>query len=70
MSENPIQILLIEDHEFTRIGLRMSLESIEGIKLIGEAADGQQGLEMTLELKPDVVLDGRRNACHGRHRSD
>ena len=56
MSENPIRILLIEDHEFTRIGLRMSLESIEGIKLIGEAADGQQGLDMTSELKPDVVL--------------
>lgn len=57
MSEpNSINILLVEDHEFTRIGLKMSLEQIEGMKLIGEAADGQQGLDMTFSLKPDVVL--------------
>jgi len=55
-NEDVISILLVEDHEFTRIGLRMSLEQIAGITLIGEAADGQEGVNKTAQLKPDVVL--------------
>src|SRR6202021_747594 len=54
--EDAITILLVEDHEFTRIGLKMSLEQIEGIFLVGEAADGQEGVDKTAQLKPDVVL--------------
>jgi len=57
MSEqSSISIVLVEDHEFTRIGLKMSLEQLEGLKIIGEAADGKQGVDMTFNLKPDVVL--------------
>jgi NarL family two-component system response regulator LiaR len=55
-NEDAIKILLVEDHEFTRIGLKMSLEQIEGIFLVGEAADGQEGVDKTAQLKPDVVL--------------
>lgn len=55
-TENSVSILLVEDHEFTRIGLKLSLEQIEGLTIVGEASDGQAGLDMTMQLKPDVVL--------------
>jgi DNA-binding NarL/FixJ family response regulator len=55
-SENAITILLIEDHEFTRIGLKMSLEQIDGLKIVGEAPDGEKGVELALSLKPQVIL--------------
>ncbi|HEY9773752.1 MAG TPA: response regulator transcription factor [Planktothrix sp.] len=51
-----LKILLVEDHEFTRIGLKLSLEQLDGLTIVGEAADGQDGLEKTIALKPDVVL--------------
>jgi two-component system, NarL family, response regulator LiaR len=51
-----ISILIVEDHEFTRMGLKLSLEQIAGLKMVGEAADGAEGLKKVLELKPEVVL--------------
>lgn len=55
-SANAITILLVEDHEFTRIGLKMSLEQIDGLKIVGEAADGEKGVALAVTLKPQVVL--------------
>ncbi len=49
-------ILLAEDHEVTRLGLRMFLEGAEKIKVIGEAADGRETIRLVDELKPDLVL--------------
>lgn len=54
MSE--IKILLVEDHEMTRLGLQLVLEKAENIKVIGEAADGKKGVELAKELNPDVIL--------------
>ncbi len=54
MSE--IKVLLVEDHTMTRMGLSLVLSQAEGIKLIGEAEDGQQGVAMAKELLPDVIL--------------
>lgn len=54
--QNSISVLLVEDHEFTRIGLKMSLEQLEGVKIIGEAADGEEGVKKASELKPEVIL--------------
>jgi DNA-binding NarL/FixJ family response regulator len=54
--ENILKILIVEDHEFTRIGLKMSLEQIGGLEIVGEAEDGQEGLDKTAALQPDVVL--------------
>ncbi|CAN5587185.1 response regulator transcription factor [soil metagenome] len=51
-----IKILIVEDHEFTRMGLKLSLEQIAGLKIVGEASDGAEGLKKVLELKPEVVL--------------
>jgi two-component system, NarL family, response regulator LiaR len=55
-SESPVKILIVEDHEFTRIGLKLSLEQIAGLDIVGEAADGEQGINKVQELQPQVVL--------------
>ncbi len=51
-----ISVVIVEDHEITRVGLRLTLEQTPGIRIIGEAADGQQGVEQTIKLQPNVVL--------------
>jgi DNA-binding NarL/FixJ family response regulator len=51
-----VEVLIVEDHEFTRMGLKLSLEQIEGLKIVGEAADGEEGLKKVKELTPRVVL--------------
>src|SRR5699024_3770649 len=44
------------DHEMVRIGISAYLSTQEDIEIIGEADNGQKGLEMALELRPDVIL--------------
>lgn len=51
-----ISVLLAEDHVIVRQGLLKILESNSQIEVVGEAATGREALDMTLELKPDVVL--------------
>lgn len=55
MAEN-IKVLLVEDHMMIRMGTALVIEKTDGITLIGEAEDGQQGVEMAKELLPDVIL--------------
>ncbi len=51
-----LRILLADDHEIVRRGLRALLEKHEGWEVCGEAADGREAVEKTLQLKPDVVI--------------
>ena len=51
-----IRVLLIDDHEMVRKGLIYFLESQEGFTVVGEADDGIEGVRLTSELLPDVVL--------------
>jgi two-component system response regulator NreC len=51
-----IRVLIVDDHEIVRSGLRMMLSAQEGITIVGEAEDGRQALELVEELRPDVVL--------------
>ena len=51
-----IRILLVEDHAMVRAGLRALLERAEDIKIIGEASNGQEAIEMSLALKPDMLV--------------
>jgi two-component system, NarL family, response regulator NreC len=51
-----IRLLLVDDHEVVRTGLRMLLESQPDILIAGEASTGMQALEMVASLKPDVVV--------------
>lgn len=51
-----IRVLLVEDHALVRAGLRALLERAGDIHVLGEAANGQEGVELTKSLKPDVVI--------------
>ena len=53
---NVIQILLIEDQTLMRQGLKTILDLEPGFRVIGEAADGESGVQMALEMRPDAIL--------------
>jgi NarL family two-component system response regulator YdfI len=52
----PIRVLIADDHEVVRDGLRMVLESEEGFEVVAEAADGLEAVELAGEFHPQVVL--------------
>ena len=51
-----INLLLVDDHQVVRTGLRMLLEGQPDMKIIGEAESGLQALEKARELSPDVIV--------------
>ena len=51
-----IKVLIVDDHQVVRQGLRTFLELTEGIQVIGEASDGQEAIELTKQLRPDIIL--------------
>jgi two-component system, NarL family, response regulator NreC len=52
----PIRIMLCDDHAVLRSGLRALLASEPGVEVVGEAADGAEGVERAVALRPDVAL--------------
>lgn len=52
----PIKILIVDDQRLFRQGLRSLLEQEEGLKVVGEAADGQDAFTLTQETNPDIIL--------------
>src|SRR5487761_141223 len=62
----PLKLLVADDHEIVRKGLRAILEAQPDWKVVGEAADGRQTVAMVKDLKPDiVVLDVSMPALNG-----
>ena len=51
-----VHVLLADDHPLTRSGFVAWLESEDGIKLVGQATDGESAWQAILELKPDLAL--------------
>jgi NarL family two-component system response regulator LiaR len=56
MEDRNIKVLLVDDHEMVRIGLAAVLGTEEGIEVVGEASNGQEGIRLAREYRPDVVL--------------
>jgi DNA-binding NarL/FixJ family response regulator len=56
MSMKQIRVLLVEDHFLARVALRSVLAGHQQIRIVGEASDGEQALELFRSLLPDVVI--------------
>jgi two-component system, NarL family, nitrate/nitrite response regulator NarL len=56
MLGRPIRVLVADDHMIVRTGIRHVLEGQAEFEVVGEAASGEEALELTPQLKPDVVL--------------
>jgi two-component system, NarL family, response regulator LiaR len=54
--EKPIRILIIDDHALVRAGIRAFTAPRSELEIIGEAADGIEGVELSSRLNPDVIL--------------
>lgn len=52
----PIRVLIADDHAFFRIGLRGLLRLFPEIEVVGEAASGEEAVQQTAVLQPDVIL--------------
>lgn len=56
MSESKIRLLLADDHAVFRSGLRLLLSEQPDMEVVGEAADGEEAIQKTKELNPDILL--------------
>jgi NarL family two-component system response regulator LiaR len=54
--DNPIRILIVDDHKIVRKGLRALLSTENDIKVMGEASDGVDAIARAAALRPDVIL--------------
>ncbi|MCS4488589.1 response regulator transcription factor [Streptococcus sp. SQ9-PEA] len=51
-----IKVILVDDHEMVRLGLKSFLDLQEDVEVIGEASNGQEGIHLALKKRPDVVV--------------
>ncbi|HEY1013721.1 MAG TPA: response regulator transcription factor [Herpetosiphonaceae bacterium] len=56
MSQEPIRVVLVDDHVVVRTGLRAFLDTQPDMEIVGEADSGEQGVEIASATLPDVVL--------------
>jgi DNA-binding NarL/FixJ family response regulator len=53
---NPIRLMLVDDHDIVRTGLKSFLETQEGMQVVAEASSGEQAIKKAQELQPDVIV--------------
>lgn len=51
-----IRVMLVDDQALVRAGLRLILETVEEVTIVGEASDGVEAVEVATRCRPDVVL--------------
>ncbi|MEV0901784.1 response regulator transcription factor [Actinoplanes sp. NPDC049802] len=51
-----IRVLLVDDQQLVRAGLRMLCDAADGMEVVGEAGDGRQAVEQAAHLRPDVIV--------------
>ncbi|GAA4722016.1 response regulator [Phytohabitans rumicis] len=56
MPDDPISVLIADDHPVFREGLAALLASVSGIEVVGTAATGLEAIDMALDAQPDVVV--------------
>lgn len=56
MTKNTIRLLIVDDHTLFREGLQAIFLSVDDIEVVGEAATGEDAIQQTQTLKPDVIL--------------
>lgn len=56
MKDKKVKILIVDDHPVFRAGIKLALDFIENIKIIGETGDGEEAISLTHRLIPDVIL--------------
>ncbi len=54
--ENPIRVMIVDDHAMLRKGLAVFIMSYGDLKLVGEAANGEEALALCAQIHPDIVL--------------
>ena len=53
---NPTSIIIVDDHEVVRRGIRAYLDILPEFEVVGEASSGEEAIQLVMELIPDVVL--------------
>jgi DNA-binding NarL/FixJ family response regulator len=56
MNTTSTRVLIVEDHELSRVGLSVALKRSGAVHVIGEATNGQEAIHMANQLKPDLIL--------------
>lgn len=51
-----IDLMVVDDHDLVRTGIARMLEDVDGIRVVGKAASGEEAVQMARDLEPDVVL--------------
>ncbi|MEI3304399.1 MAG: response regulator [Lachnospiraceae bacterium] len=51
------RLLIVDDEYYVRVGIKSAIDWSEiGVEVVGEAADGEEALEMALSSRPDIIL--------------
>ncbi|WP_315790035.1 response regulator transcription factor [Fischerella sp. JS2] len=53
---NKIRVVLIEDHDLTRVGIKIALQQKEEIEVVGEAANAADGIKLLKTIQPDIAI--------------
>lgn len=58
MAEKPIRVLIVDDHDIVREGLRRIVEQRDDIEVVGEAVTGEEAVDLIKQHHPDVCMSG------------